>query len=531
MNAPELLVGLLMVMCFVALFAERAHIAYPVAFLMGGIAVGFVPDLPQIRIPPAYILVLFLPPLLMEAAFFTSLRDFRFNLRPILQLSFGLVIITSAAVAYLFEKILPNGGWLVGFVLGAIISPPDAVAATAIIRRLNVPKRISAILEGESLLNDATGLVLYRMAVAGVVSGSFSVADAAGHFVFMAIAGCAIGIVTGLLFLRIFPRILEPSVEIISTFLVPYVAFLLAELVHASGVLSVVCAGLVVGWFSPSVFLPHQRLPLEAVWRMVTFVLNGVVFMLIGLTFPEVMRDLVDYTMKDLLIGAALVCGVTVLVRMLYVFGVIYGSRFFFPSIRRKDPYPAWQNVFVIGWTGMRGVVSLATALALPYTIADGSEFPHRSLIIFLAFSVIIFTLVFQGLTLPLILKLLPLRFNPDIIWEDWRARVESAKRALEHVERSEPEDPAHHAAWVRVRDYYQYRLQSLGDGPYTPLFPSEQPISGEHPLVLTEKKMWQQAIEAERETVIGMRKKFEIGDDIMHDIMRELDLLQNRFS
>jgi CPA1 family monovalent cation:H+ antiporter len=538
MNAPDLFVAMLAFLCVLALLAQRARIAYPIAFLLGGIALGFLPHLPAVTVPPQYMLTIFLPPLIMEAAYSTSWRDFKFNLRPILQLSVGLVVLTALAVAWLFERLIPGGGWILGFVLGAIISPPDAVAASAIVKRLNVPKRIITVLEGESLLNDATGLILYQVAVGAIVlygldagqTQGFSLLEMAQTFTWMVIFGLGVGLSVGHGFMRLFPKLREPSVEVVSSFIVPYISYLLAEAGHGSGVLAVVCTGIVVGWHAPGLLTPEQRLQSEAVWRTVTFLLNGVVFLLIGLSFPSILNDLSDYSLSTLLTYAAEVCGVIVVTRLVYVFVIAYGTRFLFRSILKRDPYPAWQNVFVIGWTGMRGVVSLATALALPLALYDGTPFPHRSLLIFLAFAVIVFTLVAQGLSLPFLLRHLPLSFNQALLEEDWRARVAAALEALKHIE-ALPTEAASDTVRQRILSHYRDRLRALGDGPSTPLHPTEQPSAKNHPLVQAESRLWHDVLGVERRAVLRLRAEFKISDDAMHDMLRDLDLLQARFS
>lgn len=528
MPLPELFISALIVLCVIAMLAQRTRVSYPIAFLLGGIILGCIPQTPDIRIPQEYILVAFLPPLLMDAAFFTSLRDFMRNIRPILQLSIGLVVITTVAIAALFGTIISPGAWIGGFILGAIISPPDAVAATSIIKNLRVPKRIVTVLEGESLLNDATGLVLYKVAVGAMLYGSFSFISAGTNFLWMAVAGTIIGLALGFFFVMLYPRLKEPSVEILSTFILPYAAYVGAEFIHASGVLAVVAAGLVLGWYAPTLFSVQSRVSMGVVWKIVIFLLNALVFLMIGLTVPEVIEDLSPrYAALTLFAYAAMVCGVTVLVRLLYVYGSVYGLWYIFG--RKKEPRPSYQNVFVIAWTGMRGVVSLATALALPVFLVDESPFPDRSLIIFLAFSVIVFTLVIQGLSLPYLLKLIPLSFNPDIIREDWEARVNTTRRALEHVEMMEITDPLHHPARERILNYYKTKLSALGDGPNTPLYASEEPGNQTHPLMQAESRIWRQVLNIERSAVIELRKKFQISDDIMNEILRELDFMEHR--
>jgi len=531
-ETAEILTFLLLVICLLATLSERFRTPSSIIFLLGGTALAFIPPLRSFEIPPQAIFTLVLPPLLMEAAFFTSLRDFKFNLRPILQLAVGLVLATATAVAFVFKDIFPGATLATGFVLGAIVSPPDVVAAASIIRGLRVPKRIVSILEGESLINDASGLILFRFAVAAVMTGQFSVLSAGEHFLWMILCGPAVGMLVGILVITLFPYIRELSVEILITFVAPYVAYLLAEALDASGVLAVVAAGLYISWHAPGIFTPRFNLAAGAVWKMVSFVLNALVFMLIGLKIPALFSHLSsEYSSVQLLGYSAAICTAATLVRFAWVFIVGHGTRLLFPSIRRRDPTPTWQNLFVIGFIGMRGVVSLATALALPVTISWGREFPYRDLITFLALSLIVFTLVIQGLMLPWLLRKLTLSFDSRVLHEDWNARMAAAKEALARLAQIEQEGTANAMTLERIRGHYQRRLEALGDGPNTPLFPGDGPSSESHPLVMEENQLWQSVLATERDVVVKLRRGYQIGDDVMHDILRELDLLASRFS
>ena len=530
MGSSEIIIVLLLMTCLLAILAQRTGISYPIVFLIGGIFLGLTPGLGSLHVEPESMLLIFLPPLLMEAAYFTSMRDFKENLRPILQLAIGLVFITAVAIAAVFTKLVPDATLAMGFVLGAIISPPDVVAATATIKKMRIPKRISTILEGESLVNDAMGLVMYKFAVAAVVTGHFSLVSAGSQFVIMAATGVAVGLAVAYIFVRFFPYIREIPIEILSSLVVAYLSYILAEGVHGSGVLAVVSTGLYVSWHAPSTFTPKFRMPAEAVWKMVSFVLSAFVFILIGMQIPSLFNSLSVYTTHELLSYAAVVCGAAVGIRFIYVFIVGYGTRFLFPSIRRQDPYPAWQNIFLIGFVGMRGVVSLATALALPYVIADGSAFPHRDLILYLALSVIVFTLVVQGLSLPWLLRRLTLTYDANVLYEDWFARVSAARQAMEKIDDLQASGMVHAPALMRIRSHYQERLESLGDGPNTPLHPTESSNSMDHPILQAENLIWNEVLRTERDVLINLRKAYKIGDDVMHDILRELDLLSNRF-
>lgn len=529
-SGVELFFLLLLAVCAIAICARRLRFSYPIACVLGGILLAVIPGVPAFTIPPEMILFLFLPPLLTEAAYFTSLRDFRANLRPILQLALGLVVVTAFGVGLVAHWLIPGLTLGAALVLGTIVSPPDAVAATAVIKELSVPKRLVTILEGESLVNDVTGLVLYQFAVAAVVTGMFSPAEASLQFVWMAASGLLIGWLTGRAYMHIFPGICEVPVAILSSLLVPYAAYLVAEAAHSSSVLAVVTAGLTIGWRAPLVFKPAFRLPAEAVWRMVIFVLQGIVFLLIGLKFPALLERLSAYPPVRLLAYTAAVSTACILIRFAWVYALAYGARALVPSLRRSDPYPPWRNVFIVAWVGMRGVVSLATALALPLTLADGLPFPHRDLIIFLAVSVILVTLVVQGIPLPWLLRRLTLIYEGHVLQEDWMARRRSAEAALKRLADLGDQIDGQPAALERIRSHYRDRILLLGDGPNTPLTPTEPPTPFNHPLIQTESRIWKEVLDAERNAVICLRQTFQISDDVMHDRLREIDLLHTRY-
>jgi len=527
---PAELIIILCAICICALLAHRLQVSPPVAFLLGGLGLALIPGMHIPHIEPEMMLILFLPPILMEAAFFTSIREFRTNLRPILLLAVGLVVLTACVTAGVVVALLPGAPWALGFVLGAIISPPDAAAATSALRGAPIPRRIVSILEGESLVNDASGIVLYKFAIAAVMVGSFSFADASVEFVWKAGAGIVIGLAVAYFFIRMFPLLRDESIEILSTFVPPYAAYLLAESLDASGVLAVVAAGLLIGWHAPSLFSHRMRIPANAVWRMMIFFINALAFLLIGLQLPDLVRRLHIYDTSFVVACAIAVCAATIVIRFLFVFGMTYLVRNFFTSYCKREPLPSWQNIFLISWTGMRGVVTLALAAAIPMTLANGDPFPYRDLIIFLAVSVILATLVLQGITLPWLSSKLKLSFDPKRMQEEWIARMRTARSALEVLNRLEQEDDVHHPALARIRSHYKERIESLGDGPNTPLDPHQMPSLGTHPLVVAENRIWHEVLEREREVVLDMRRQFTIDDDVMHEMLREMDMRASSF-
>ncbi len=528
---PHHLIVILCAICVCALLAHRLQLAPPIAFLFGGLALALVPGMHVPNIEPQYMLVLILPPILMEAAFFTSLREFKAQLRPILLLAVGLVMCTAAAIAFVIVHLIPGANWALGFVLGAIVSPPDAAAATSALRGAPIPRRILTILEGESLMNDATGIVLYKFAVAAVVTASFSLPGAGLDLVWKASMGIGTGLAIGYVFVRMFPYLRDQSVEILATFVPPYAAYLLGESLGASGVLATVACGLLIGWHAPALFSPRMRMPTEAVWKMVVFLINAIAFMLIGLQMPGLIARLHIYSLHLVVASTLAVCAATIIIRFAYVFAATHLTRWLFPRIRREDPAPPWQNVFLISWTGMRGVVTLALALALPLTLKDGvNPFPYRDLIVFLSTAVILLTLVMQGLTLPWLMRKLTLSFDPRRMQEEWIARMAIAQRALNTLEELERQPGTHRPALERIRSHYAERVESLGDGPNTPLHGEKDVSMRNHPLLVAENRIWQVVLKRERETLFSMRRRFTISDEVMYDLLREMDLLAARF-
>ncbi|HEY5298873.1 MAG TPA: Na+/H+ antiporter [Verrucomicrobiae bacterium] len=514
----EIFVGLLLAVAVLALVARKLHIPYPILFLIGGLLIGLIPKLPKVRLDPELVFLFFLPPLLFPAALFTSWRDFRANLRPISLLAVGLVLFTTVIVAWLahyFMK-LPLAA---GFVLGAIISPPDAIAATAIAERLNIPRRIVTILEGESLVNDATALVAYRFAVTAVVTGSFSLLGASAQFFIVGIGGILIGLAVGWLAVWFHKRVDDPPIEITVSLLTPFVAYLPAERLGVSGVLAVVTAGLYLGRRMPEILTFKTRLQGGPVWEMVEFLLNGFVFILIGLQLPEVLKGLPesDYSFGKLVDYALFISLAAIIIRMLWVFPSAFLPRLLFKKIREKDPYPSWRHVTIIGWTGMRGVVSLAAALALPL------NFPERDLILFLTFMVILATLVLQGLSLPLLIRWLGVEDDGAARKEELEARLKANRAALNHLNKIAERDPAKADALQRLRIEYEDHIRQVeGDEPKNAGTPLRR-FSSEY------ERLSLAALQEERKTILQLRNESVISDEVLRRIQRDIDLAEIR--
>src|SRR6478672_9369789 len=454
----ELILICLVAVALLALVARKIGVPYPILLTIGGVGLAFVPGLPKIQLDPKLIFNLFLPPLLYPAAVYTSWRDFRANLRSILPLAIFLVLLTMTVTAFLFHYLvgLPLA---VGFVFGAIISPPDAVAALAVTKDLRVPRKIIVILEGESLVNDATSFISFRFAVAAVLTGTFSLGQASGQFLLVAAGGIAVGLATGWLATQVQKRLDDPPVQTMFSLLTPYVAYFSGEMLHVSGILAVVIAGIFYGWRVPRVLSGRTRLQIVPVWQMVTFILNGILFMLIGLQLPQVIDALPNGSAMAVAKLAILVLLTIVLVRFVWLFGATYLPRLFSRTFRRKNPAP-WQQTAFIAWTGMRGADSLAGALAIPFVLADGTPFPGRDLILLLTFCVIFGTLVLQGLTLAPIAHWLGVVDDHVTEREERLARLKANEAALARLEAMESLHQAQHKTVERLRGEYVDRIE-----------------------------------------------------------------------
>jgi len=518
----EIFVGLLVAVAALGLLARKLKVAYPILLVFGGLLLGLIPGLPNVRLNPEFIFLFFLPPLLFPAALFTSWRDFRANLRPILLLAVGLVLFTTVAVGLLVHYFmgLPLAA---GFVLGAIISPPDAIAATAIAERLSVPRRIVAILEGESLVNDATALVAYRFAVAAAATGSFSLTQAGGQFFLVSIGGVVIGLAIGGIAALFHRHVDDAPIEITVSLLTPFVAYLAAERLHISGVLAVVTAGLFLGWRTPEITTSTTRLQAGPFWNMVEFLLNGFVFILIGLELPGSLRSLTGYSLGQLVWYALIISVAVILIRILWVFPASYIPRLLFKRLRERDPYPAWQHVAVVAWTGMRGVVSLAAALALPLTLRDGAPFPGRDLILFLTFCVILATLVLQGLSLPFLIRWLGIKDDRAGEKEERAARLEANRSALARLKEIAERDPAKADALQRLRIEYEDRIRQLES--YEP----ETADAPSHLFSSEYEALSYEALKTERRTILRLRNESVINDEVLRHIQRDIDLAEVR--
>jgi CPA1 family monovalent cation:H+ antiporter len=513
------LLALLVAVAALLAMAPVLRTPYPILLVLGGLALGFVPGMPSITLPPDLVLVGILPPLLYSAAFYTSLRDLRQNVRPISALAIGLVVATTVSVAAVAHMLIPDLGWGPAFVLGAVVSPTDPLAATSIARRLGVPRRIVTIVEGESLVNDGTALVLYRVAVVAVVTGSFSVWDAGLRFVGTAAGGIAVGIAVGYVIAAVRRRIDNPPVEVTIALLSGYLAYLPAAVLGVSGVLAAVTTGIYMGWRTPELTSVQTRLDGAAAWQIFTFVVNALLFSLVGLQLHEILDALSGRSAGQLMWEAVLVSVTVIVVRIVWILPLTYVPWLFWGRSDRHDDAPPWQRPAVVAWMGMRGAVSLAAALAIPLTTDAGGAFPDRPLIIYLVFGVIVATLVVQGLTLPLVIRALGVEDDGLDAKEEAKARIHAADAALARLEELADED------WVRPETAERMRgLMGFRRSRFAARFTPEDD-GGIEEQSLAYQRLRRELLDAERSAVVTLRREGRINDDVMHRVTRDLDL------
>jgi Na+/H+ antiporter len=507
--------------------ARRIGVPPPIALVIVGILVSLVPGVPQHQLDPELVLVGFLPPLLYSEAIDTSLRDLRANLRPIVWLSVGLVLASTLAVGYLAHLLVPGLPLAAAFVLGAIVAPPDALAAAAIAHRVGLPRRIVTILEGESLLNDATALVAYRIAVAAVVTGSFSYGRAVLDFVQVSVVGAAVGLAVGTLVVWLRRRTDDPLTENTVSLVTPFAAYLAAEALRGSGVLAVVVAGLVIARAAPLIVSSTTRLQGQAVWEMIAFLLQSVVFALIGLQLRGILAGLHGYAPGDLVFYAAVVTLAVILVRFAWIMPTTYLQRL--PRrIRSRDPFPPWQAPVVVSWAGLRGVVSLAAAFAVPLTVHSG-PFPDRDLILFLTFVVIVATLVVQGLSLPWVSRRLHFSGIDDDVpaMEQAAAEHTTARLALVRLDQIVAQGALPAEVEQRLRRDLEERARRahavLGPGADDEHLPELVDVAVVAAASYTEAR--RELLRLERDESVQMWRRGEIGDQALQAVQRRLDL------
>ncbi|MFN7996937.1 MAG: Na+/H+ antiporter [Bryobacteraceae bacterium] len=516
----------LLLLVFVIVFgllARRIGTPYPIVMVIGGLIVALIPGMPRITLNPDLIFLVVLPPLLYAAAWTTSWRDFRYNLVSIFLLAFGLVAFTVAGVALIAPAVFAGFDWRLGIVLGAVVAPTDAIAATSIARRVGLPGRIVDLLEGESLINDATGLLALQFATALVIQNQApTLPQGILTLAWLTGGGIGLGAAVGWVVAQIERRIDDGPIEITLSILVPYTAYLAAEKMHTSGVLAVVVCGLFLSRRSASFFSPSVRIQIWSVWQSLNFVLNGFVFVLIGLQLPVIRGSLQGYSLSSLVIDGALFSALLILLRLAWVFpGARVAWLIRTRVAHQKERPPRLRPTFVLGWTGMRGVVSLAAALALPTVLADGSPWPQRNVVVFLTFCVIFVTLVLQGITLPPLIRAIGLAGAAGPNCEELEARRIVTEAAVSHLEDAKERDDAKSAAvYDDLIGHYRQRLATLQPRTESPEEEDAHDREGELSL---------EALRVERETLIRLRDEGRINDEVLRRIERELDLSESR--
>jgi CPA1 family monovalent cation:H+ antiporter len=493
--------------------ASLVRVPPPLLFVTGGLLLGFVPGLPHVELAPDIVLVAILPPLLYSAAFFTGLRDLRANLRPIGLLAIGLVAATTCTVAVVAHTAVSGFSWAEGFTLGAVVSPTDALAATEVIRRVNVPRRVISIIEGESLVNDGFALVLYKTAVGAVVAGTFSLWNASWHLVVSVVGGIAVGLAVGYVVRQVRRRVDDTPTEVSLALLSGYLAFLPASAIGVSGVLAAVTIGVYMGWYTPQLTNGITRISGTSFWEIVTFFVNALLFALVGLQLHGILDRLSGRSTLSLIGDAALVSIVVIVTRLMWVPIFTYVPRMLFRRIREHDPYPPWQAPVIISWSGIRGAVSLAAALALP------TEVPARDLIVFITFAVILVTLLGQGLTLPYLIRAIGIEDDGGAEREDAKARIKAAQAALARLEELEAEGWVLEDTAERARGQYRFRANRFAARYQGSDDDGVEARSQQY------QRLRRELLEAERQAVLHLRNEGTITEEVMRRVERDIDL------
>lgn len=516
----------LLLLVFVAMFgglARRLKVPYPILLVIAGLLVSFLPGMPRIGLDPNLVFLVFLPPLLYSAAWTLSWREFQRNFVSIAMLAVGLVLFTVLGLAMTAGSLLPGFDWKSAVLLGAVVAATDAIAATSIARRVGLPQRIEHILEAESLVNDGTGLLALQFGLAILMTGRTpSIVEGVGRLVFLIGGGVFVGLAIGGVIALFEKWVDDGQIEIVISILVPYAAYLISDRAHASGVIAVIACGMYMSRKSPEYMSPQVRLQMTAVWDALTFVLNGIVFVVIGLQLPYVMGQIGGLSRLVLLEYGVGFSVVIIVLRMAWVYGetyIAYAVRRWLQKVEVKEPEP--RGLFVIGWGGMRGVLSLAAAVSLPYALPGGGMFPQRSMIIYLAFCLIVATLVLQGLTLPWLIRSLGLSTLGSTNVEEQEARRVMLREALVHLDRKRSKNRDQSAMFGELIASYQRRLDAM---PAEREEPSQGLIdqSRRGDAILA-------ALRVEREVLIKLRNEGQIDDEVLRTLQRELDFAESR--
>jgi Na+/H+ antiporter len=524
-NDIEILIALVAAAIVLVRFADAISVPYPIVLVLGGLAIGFLPGGPSLQLEPDVVFLVFLPPLLQSAGYWASPRELRAALVPLTWLVIGLTLATMVAVAAIAQAVIPGIDWAEGFVLGAIVAPTDPISAIATFDRVGVTDRVATLVEGEAMVNDAVALVSYKVALAAVVSGTLTASTAVDDLIVGVAGGVAIGLAVAWLQIQMLRQVDDAPLAILLTVLTSYAAFAIADGVGASGVLAAVSSGLYAGWRSHEIFDADLRLNAQSFWRVLVFALNAILFVLVGLQFPDILRRVGEQFSPGEIIGyGLLVSAVVMVVRLAWQFLPVSIGRLL-PALGDTGGGEDWRERVLIGWTGMRGAVSLAAALALPFTLDSGAAFGSRDLIVYLTVAVIFVTLVGQGLTLPALVRRLGLSATEPWAPDEAVARLAAAQAALDRLDELEAGDtPIPENAMARLRELYQARFARCvaalsGDAAEIPI---QDPLTGY-------RRLRGDLIDAERATLLGMRNDGRIKQDLFRRIQRDLDLDEAR--
>ena len=536
----KIVIFIMAVLLSLSAVIDKLKLPYPVLLVVVGLIIGFIPILPDLKLDPDIVFLVFLPPLLYDAASRTSWHDFKSNIRPISALGISLVFFTTSAVAITAHYFIPDFAWPLAFLLGAIVSPPDAAAASSTIKGLGLNKQVVSILEGESLVNDASALIAYRYALAASITGGFLFWQAGLQFLLVAGGGILIGLVVGCLLVLLHKAIHNyPTVETSLTLLTPFLSYLFAEEVHASGILAVVSTGVLISWRAPEIFSYRTRMRTRAIWDTLIFLLNGFIFILIGLQLPGILKQLTNYTLPALIGYGLLISLVTIFVRILWVFT----SASFFSLFRRKTSKDhgstqggeakqadTWKNVLIVAWTGTRGVVSMAAALALPFTLYDGKLFPQRHLIIFLSFVVIFVTLVVQGFSLPLLIRLLKVKPSSNEDKEEKELQLYLASSTLHFIDHEFPKKLDNQVKLELIKKYEQ-SATSLDKEIHTHELNENRkdqlPVRTISPM----QEAQQEIALFQRQLLLKLHKEGKYSDAAIRQVERDMDITDLKFN
>jgi len=525
MESIGLVVMLLFGITFLGVLSNKFNFPFPILVVLCGVAISLIPGLPVIRLQPDMIFFIFLPPLLYGAAWNTSWHEFKANKRPISFAAVGLVLFTTLLVAWVAHVMIPGMNWPLSFLLGAIVSPPDAVAATAVTKGLGIHPRLIAILEGESLVNDASGLIAYKYALAAITAGNFIFWKAGVNFLWVVIAGIAIGLAIGYIMAFVHKKfICDPVLEVTLTFLTPFASYLLAEHFHVSGVLAVVTTGLFISFRSSELLTHQSRIMAYSVWEVVIYILNGLIFILIGLQLRGVIEGIGEYPVRSLVLYGALISLVVILVRFIWAVPAALVPRALSKRIREKEVFEP-KAIVIFGWAGMRGVVSMAAALALPLVLPDKSVFPQRNLIIYLTFCVVLTTLVLLGVTLPWVIRKMKVKPH-SIAAEEYEVRTQVVSSTISHIEENLSLINGEMLNNIKNKYEIKYNRLQKTDLPAGYFGDAENPNTN----VFNQFSQLQiDLIKVERTTLEMLHRQGKVAEEIQRKIERELDLEETR--